>query len=106
MPTCLNFTLYCDNGFPSNWWRNDVRDLSQICQEFAGAHYSIDIVHFADERRRATHDGVVKAPAVLLEREDGSRQNLGSFKEAREYLRLMSLAKITPGTAPKRPVVS
>jgi len=106
MHACLNFTLYRDNSFPSNWWRNDVRDLSRICQEFAGPHYSIDIVHFADQRPRAMLDGVVKTPAVLLERKDGTKQNLGGFKEAREYLRLMSLAEITPGSAAKRPVVS
>src|SRR5687768_12105817 len=77
MSACLNFTLYCENSFPSNWWRNDVRELSRICQEFAGGDYSIEIVHLREERRRAMNDGVVTTPSVLLERKDGRKQNLG-----------------------------
>ena len=96
MSACLNFTLYCENSFPSKWWRNDVRDLSRICEEYAGDHYSIDIVHVPEERKRALHDGVVNTPAVFLERKDGRRQNLGNMKDARKYLQLMHAAELSP----------
>lgn len=86
MSARLNFTLYSGRRlFP--WSQNDVGRLSKICREFAGTDYSIDIIHIEDERRRAFHDGVVSAPSVLLELPCGRRQNLGGFKETKEFLR-------------------
>ena len=86
MSTCLNFTLYSDHRAPWNWWRNDVRKLTRLCQEFGGGHYSIDILHLAQEPERAFHDGVYAAPAILLELAGGRRQNLGNFSQARKFL--------------------
>lgn len=93
MSPCLNFTLYSDHRAPWNWWRNDVRKLTRLCQEFAGSHYSIDILDLAQERERAFHDGVYATPAILLELAGGRKQNLGNFAQARKFLeRLKSQA--------------
>ena len=86
MSPCLNFTLYSDHRAPWNWWRNDVRKLTRLCQELAGGHYSIDILHLEQERERAFHDGVYAAPAILLELASGRKQNLGNFTQARKFL--------------------
>jgi hypothetical protein len=86
MSACLNFTLYSGRRF-FPWSQSDVSRLSKICREFAGPHYSIDIIHIEEERRRAFRDGVLATPAVLLEMPCGRRQNLGGFDETEEFLR-------------------
>ncbi len=85
MSACLNFTLYSGRRW-FRWWQNDVRRLSGICREFAGPHFSIDIIHIEEERRRALHDGVRSTPAILLELPCGRKQMLGGFDETEKYL--------------------
>ena len=77
--------------------------MSRICQEFAGKHYSIDIVHLREERKRAMHDGVISTPAVFLERADGRKQKLGNLKDARKYLQLMHSAELRPAASTASP---
>jgi hypothetical protein len=84
---CLNFTLYLDSTFPRNLWTNDVRRLTKLCQEFGGGHYSIEIVHLANERRRGFHDGVFTTPSILLETTGGRKQLLGNFIETELFLK-------------------
>jgi hypothetical protein len=86
MSACLNFTLYSGRRF-FPWSQSDVSRLSKICRQFAGPHYSIDIIHIEEERRRAFRDGVLATPAVLLEMPCGRRQNLGGFDETEKFLR-------------------
>ena len=87
MSACLNFTLYSGRRF-FPWSQNDVGRLSKICREFAGPHYSIDIIHIEEERRRAFHDGVLTTPAILLELPCGRKQMLGGFVETENFLRV------------------
>ena len=96
MSECLNFTLYSDNRFPSTWWRNDVQNLTRMCQEFAGGHYSIEIVHMAEDQQRAFHDGVLTTPTIMLEMEGGRKQNLGNFVETKEFLKLRNSPVVIP----------
>lgn len=96
MPTCFKFTLYCEKRFPGNWWRDDIRELSNICRELSGGAYSIEIVHLREERRRAFLDGVVTAPSVLLEGKDGRKMNLGSLEDTRRYFVRMKSGEMAP----------
>ena len=89
MTKTLNLTLY--RSTPrltdwSTWFRNDIRDLSDLCREFAGGAYSIDIINHAEERQRAFRDGVHTTPAILVELPCGRLQNLGGLPETREFL--------------------
>lgn len=86
---CLNFTLYLDSSFPRSLWTNDIRNLTKLCQQYAGSHFSIEIIHLANERQRAFHDGVVTTPTVLLEAESGRKQILGSMDETERFLKLL-----------------
>ena len=89
MTKTLNFTLYPGPwriSDYSTWFRNDIRDLSQLCREFIGTNYSIDIIHLADDRQGAFHRGVHTTPAVLVELPCGRLKNLGGLSEAREFL--------------------
>jgi len=96
---CLNFTLYLNSTFPRNLWRNDIRNLTKLCQEFAGGHYSIDILHFETERQRAFHDGVINTPTILLEQPSGRKKILGNLAETEGFLRLLNPARAPePGT--------
>lgn len=87
---CLNFTLYLDSSFPRSIWANDVRSLTKLCQQFAGTHYSIEILNIEEEHRRAFHEGVVTTPAILFETEGGRKQLLGNFAETTKFLKLLS----------------
>jgi hypothetical protein len=82
----LNFTLY-PRRRTLPWVDNDVRRLAKLCNQFLGANFSIEIVQLAEEGRRASRDGVVAAPAILVELPCGSRHNIGGFQEAEKYLR-------------------
>src|SRR5687767_7203000 len=86
---CLNFTLYLESKFPRNLWRNDIRSLTKLCQQFNLDHYSIEIVHLADEPRRGFHDGVFSTPTILLEQESGKRRILGNVAETERFLRAL-----------------
>src|SRR5688572_29281888 len=91
---CLNFTLYLNSTFPRNLWRNDIRKLTNLCEQFKLGHYSIEIVHLADEPRRGFHDGVLTTPTILLEQEDGRRQILGNLAETEHHLNLLQLSAL------------
>ena len=87
MTKTLNLTLY--RSTPrltdwSTWFRNDIRVLSDLCREFAGGAYSIDIINHAEQCQRAFHDGVHTTPTVLVELPCGRLQNLGGLPETRE----------------------
>jgi hypothetical protein len=84
---CLNFTLYLDSTFPRNLWTDDIRSLTRLCQKFGGDHYSIEIVHLANARRRGFHDGVFTTPTILLETTGGRKQILGNMVETELFLR-------------------
>ena len=99
---CLNFTLYLDSTFPRNLWTNDIRKLTKLCQEFGGGHYSIEIVHLANERQRAFRDGVLTTPTILLEQGNGRKQILGNFQETELFLQ----SRKTRPVAQKVPVRS
>lgn len=84
---CLNFTLYPNSSFPRSIWRNDIRRLTQICQRFAGGHYSIEIIHLAEDRQRAFHDGVFATPTIILEVEGGRKNILGNLVDTEKFLK-------------------
>ena len=90
---CLNFTLYLDSTFPRNLWRNDIRSLTKLFADFSVGHYSIEILHLANERRRAFRDGVIQTPTILLEQESGRKKILGNMAETEQFLRLVNLAR-------------
>lgn len=90
---CLNFTLYLDSTFPRNLWRNDIRSLTKLFEQFSVGHYSIDIVHLANERQRAFHDGVVTTPTILLEQDCGRKKILGNLADTEQFLRLATRAR-------------
>ena len=73
-----------------------MKNLTKMCQEHAGGHYSIEIVHMAEDRQRAFHDGVLTTPTILLEREDGRKQNLGNLAATKEFLALMHAPAVIP----------
>jgi hypothetical protein len=85
MTTCLNFTLYSEKRFLS-WLQTDLERLSKLCHKLAGPHFSIEHIKMADERQRAFHDGVIDAPAILVEMPNGRRRNLGGFEETERFL--------------------
>jgi hypothetical protein len=91
---CLNFTLYLESTFPRKLWKNDIRSLTQFCQQFNVGHYSIKIVHLSEERGRAFHDGVFTTPTILLEQESGRRQILGNVAQTEEFLRNLQAAVV------------
>ena len=88
--SCLNFTLYLDSTFPRNLWANDIRSLTRMCQQFEVGHYSIDIVHIAADRQRAFHDGVINAPTILLEQENGRKTILGNLAETEAFFKSLT----------------
>ena len=92
--SCLNFTLYLNSTFPRNLWRRDIRNLTKLCEQFNLGHYSIEIVHLADEPRRGFHDGVFTTPTILLEQGDGRRQILGNLAETEQHLSLLQLSAL------------
>lgn len=73
-----------------------MRNLTRMCQEFAGGHYSIEIVHMAEDQQRAFHDGVLTTPTIMLEVEGGRKQNLGNFVETKEFLKLRNSPVVIP----------
>jgi hypothetical protein len=83
--SCLNFTLYLDSTFPRNLWANDIRSLTELCQRFDVGHYSIEIIHLANERQRAFQDGVINTPTILLEQEGGRRKILGNLTQTEAF---------------------
>ncbi len=102
MTKCLNFTLYSGRHWFRRW-QNDVRRLSRICHEFAGPHFSIDIIHIEEEGRRAFHDGVMTIPAILMELPCGRKQMLGGFDETEKYLsQLAHVTRPEAGIDPQR----
>jgi len=97
----LNFTLYLNSSFPRSIWRNDIKSLTKLCQQIVG-DYSIEIVHLADQKRRAFHDGVFSTPTILLEQACGRRQILGDMADTERYLKVMhalNCAKDPEGSA-------
>lgn len=96
MAACLNFTLYSHAFFPWNFWRNDVRTLTKLCEEFAGGHFSIEIVQVTEERARAFRDGVIAFPTVLMELSNGRKQNLGNLAETKRFLEGRNSPVIVP----------
>ena len=90
---CLKFTLYLDSSFPRKLWRNDLRSLTRLFQEASLGHYSIEILHLANERQRAFHDGVVHAPTILLEQPCGRKKILGNPADTQQFLKLLNLAR-------------
>ncbi|MGZ8899385.1 MAG: hypothetical protein ACXW3Z_04750 [Limisphaerales bacterium] len=96
---CLNFTLYLDSTFPRNLWKNDIRSLTKLCQQFGGGHYSIEIVHLAKEPQRAFHDGVTNTPTILLEQASGGKQILGNFEETELFLKSLDNHALVPNPA-------
>jgi hypothetical protein len=83
---CLNFTLYLDSTFPRNLWKNDIRSLTRLCEQFNLENFSIEIVHLAAEPRRGFHDGVFSTPTILLEQKNGMRQILGDLANTERFL--------------------
>ena len=91
---CQNFTLYLNSTFPRSLWRNDIRHLTRLFQQFKLEHYSIEIVHLAAEPRRGFQDGVFTTPTILLEQENGRRQILGNLADTEQYLNLAHLSAL------------
>lgn len=104
---CLNLTLYPNSTFPRSLWKNDVRTLSQLCHQFAGGHYSIEIIHLAEEPKRAFHDGVFTTPAILLETKGGRKQMLGNFAQTEKFLKSLQAPVIDERPEPSsfRPIL-
>lgn len=99
MTKSLNFTLYSGPRTFTNvstWFQNDVRELSDLCREFVGDYYSIDIVNLIDHRQRAFRAGVHTTPAVLVELPCGRLQNLGGFSETKRFLQNWKSEKSLP----------
>ena len=90
---CLNFTLYLNSTFPRNLWRNDIRSITNLFQQFKVGDYSIEIVHLADEPRRGFHDGVFTTPTILVEQENGRRQLIGDLADTERYLSLLQYSE-------------
>ena len=99
MTKTVNFTLYSGARRMtdwSTWFRNDVRDLSDLCREFTDGDYSIDIIRHAEERQRAFRAGVFTTPAILVELPCGRLQNLGGLPETKEFLQKRQLEQVSP----------
>jgi hypothetical protein len=90
MSACLNFTLYLGRR-PFPWWHDDFGRFSKLCHEFAGPHFSIDIIQIGEEQQRAFRDGVITTPAMLVELPGGRKQHIGGLSETEKFLRGLEL---------------